>query len=524
MKNALRIPILILLLIFLGCSKDNNEAPIVPKSDAKVLTSFILDSADNPALNTVISASINQANKTITAEVPFNTNITGLTPQISISDKASVDPKGPKDFSIPVIYTVTAEDGTTAAYNTSVTIQEKVNNAPLDFELISPTVNGPNAGISLTPTLSWNASTDPDGNTVIYDIYLNPGDTALELYAENVTDTRYSINQRLSVSENYVWRVVAKDPDGAMTSSETSNFSTRDIEFNTVPVTTNAEFPERYLHSAVVFQDKMWVIGGSDSNYEELNDIWFSTNNGKSWETISNNVPFSKRLGHTLTVYDNKMWVIAGKSANNDYKNDIWFSEDGENWVFLTDSAEFTARHGHTSVVFDNKLWVIGGFDVNGDRQNDVWSSTNGIFWNQETNAAPFNGRGNHTSVAFDNKIWVIGGGSRNDVWSSPDGITWTEENPFAPFTPRTGHTTVVFDNKMWVIGGIDNQDKKQDDVWYSKDGITWTEVPDNAPFLGRMFHTSVVFNNKIWVIAGNANLDGRIGNGEQINDVWNLD
>jgi sugar lactone lactonase YvrE len=48
--------------------------------------------------------------------------VTSLTPDISVSPKAGVNPSGLQDFTNPVQYTVTAEDGTKATYTVSITV------------------------------------------------------------------------------------------------------------------------------------------------------------------------------------------------------------------------------------------------------------------------------------------------------------------------------------------------------------------------------------------------------------------
>ena len=73
-------------------------------------------------------------------------------------------------------------------------------------------------------------------------------------------------------------------------------------------------------------------------------------------------------------MYDDKLWVVGGHDANYDYQNDVWYSSDGETWTQATAAAPFSARREHTSVVFDDKVWVIGGDDENKGRKNDVWA------------------------------------------------------------------------------------------------------------------------------------------------------
>jgi hypothetical protein len=78
----------------------------------------------------------------VTAEVPFSTNLAQLIPTIEISPRASISPQTGilTDFSNPVTYTVTAEDGTTKSFVVTV-IPEPApyigswKGGPIDFGL-----------------------------------------------------------------------------------------------------------------------------------------------------------------------------------------------------------------------------------------------------------------------------------------------------------------------------------------------------------------------------------------------------
>lgn len=71
-----------------------------------------------------VTGVIDETNHTISLSIPFNTDVTNLTPTIMISDKASVAPNNntAQNFTNPVTYVVTAEDGFTQNYTVTVTI------------------------------------------------------------------------------------------------------------------------------------------------------------------------------------------------------------------------------------------------------------------------------------------------------------------------------------------------------------------------------------------------------------------
>jgi hypothetical protein len=119
----------------------------------------------------------------------------------------------------------------------------------------------------------------------------------------------------------------------------------------------------------------MWVIAGEDSEGRK-NDVWYSED-GKKWVEATSKAQFPERSLHTSVVFNNKMWVIGGSGYDGFmvYKNDVWFSSDGIKWKKIEMASGFSKRYGHASIVFKDKIWVIGGRggkDV-GDIKNDVW-------------------------------------------------------------------------------------------------------------------------------------------------------
>ena len=263
----------------------------------------------------------------------------------------------------------------------------------------------------------------------------------------------------------------------------------------------------KYGQSSVVFNNKIWVIGGYDLSTNRYFSYVSSSTDGISW-LDNGQAAFQARAWHTSVDFNNNMWVIAGQGSSGSL-SDVWYSTDGVAWTQATANAEFASRDRHSSLIFNNKMWVIAGED-NSVAKNDVWYSTDGVAWTQATANAGFSPRCGHSSIVFDNKMWVIGGGINgtsqmfNDVWYSPDGVAWTQATANAAFSPRTGHSSLTFDNKMWIIAGADNSGLRND-VWYSTDGAAWTQVTVSTCFTPRSDFSSLVFNNEMWVIAGNA-------------------
>ncbi|NMH89924.1 Kelch repeat-containing protein [Flavivirga algicola] len=488
-----------------GSTQEYVCSVLVDKNNAKELLTFAFTKADNLNLEEDITGTISTSDHTIMTRFAHGTDVTALTPSIALSELATVSPSGTQDFSSPITYTVTAEDGSTQEYICTAL----VNRAPEAFSLVAPVTGATEVDRLLS--FGWEASTDPEGGTVSYNFYLGTEETSTTLFAENLSITSFTLTERLRAKQIYYWRVEAVDEEGVSTSSAIHAFNTREVDFSALAITDNAEFSKRWGHTTVVYNDKLWVIGGDDGDGK--NDVW-SSSNGISWDEVASNAAFSGRWRHTSVVFNNKLWVIGGYDGTR--KNDVWSSSDGITWTEATSNAPFTGRYGHTTVVYKDKLWVIGGDDTS--KKNDVWSSSDGITWTEVTSNAPFTGRFGHTTIVYNDKLWVIGGrdGSyKNDVWSSSDGVNWTEVTSNAPFAERYYHSAVAYDGKLWVMGG--SNANPRNDVWYSLDGITWTNVTDDAEFSQRNLHTTVVYNGQVWVIGGVQIRDLK-------NDVWAFD
>lgn len=96
----------------------------------------------------------------------------------------------------------------------------------------------------------------------------------------------------------------------------------------------NAPFAPRHSFQTVVYEDKIWVVSGfaSDSAMQPIwfSDVWVSSD-GKIWEEINSSAPFGGRHEHQTVVFNNRVWLIGGLMGkpSEAYENDIWYTESG---------------------------------------------------------------------------------------------------------------------------------------------------------------------------------------------------
>lgn len=252
--------------------------------------------------------------------------------------------------------------------------------------------------------------------------------------------------------------------------------------------TPNADWITRYAFGSVAYDNKMWVMGGQlwTMGGEWLdNDVWYSTD-GANWTQVTASANWTPRSTFTTLVYDDKMWVIGGWDDGTGYLNDVWYTTDGIDWTQATANANFFARTWATSQVYDNKMWVIGGQTLGPTPLNDTWYSTNGADWTEATANAGWVARYGHDSVVYNDMLWVLGGtngvDSYNDTWYSSDGVTWTETSELAEWYERYYLQALAYNNETYVFSGINGD--YRGDVWYTGPEMV---TGDNMTFVPKM-------------------------------------
>ena len=259
-----------------------------------------------------------------------------------------------------------------------------------------------------------------------------------------------------------------------------------------IEVSKKAEFAPRDGAGALVFGDRMWLIGGWNPNDVDNfplvcnNEVW-SSPDGLSWQLEKANTFLDGSFDvhsdwegrHTAgyVVYKGKMWIVGGDANQGHYQSDVWNSEDGRAWKWVNEGhpVPWGPRVLHYTVVFQDRIWVIGGQTLpqfapaNETYYSDIWATSDGIEWEHIIPKQPsWLARGMIGGcVVYDGRIWILGGGTYdiiknknrdknrgeyyNDVWSSADGLNWTLHTKSAQWHPRSYHDVAVFDGFMWV-------------------------------------------------------------------------
>jgi hypothetical protein len=247
---------------------------------------------------------------------------------------------------------------------------------------------------------------------------------------------------------------------------------------------TKSELPTAGLNSGyqkyVQFKDAVYALGTMEGNYTNmrLSSRIARTSDFKHWEVLAETSQLPERVFYGAVVFDNKIWLMGGFDGRR-YYNDVWNSADGVHWTKVLTGAQWSPRIVGAAVVFKNRIWIIGGGLVDGEPTDgragtEVWSSEDGINWRLATDkmarlwgASP---------VVYDGKLWLVGanrdGSFSRAVMVTDDGVRWKEEP--ALWSPRGGAATWVFKDKLYLTGGkysvTENGEIKfiySNDVWY---------------------------------------------------------
>lgn len=156
-------------------------------------------------------------------------------------------------------------------------------------------------------------------------------------------------------------------------------------------------------HSAVIsFKDKLWLFGGQQEDvfYSQTNDIW-SSEDGISWIQVTANAPFRPRYDHEAVVFDNKIWILGGAyntPCNETYSDshcthveklyDIWFSEDGTNWEKSSYELPFNLDYETIFIVIKDRIIVFDSMYLqaySNPKRLIYWVSEDGEHWVKTT-------------------------------------------------------------------------------------------------------------------------------------------
>ncbi len=261
-------------------------------------------------------------------------------------------------------------------------------------------------------------------------------------------------------------------------------FSSDGQTWEQAEVTSSTMWAARYNFGCTVFDDKLWVIGGQNADSTtNLNDVWYSET-GTDWQEAeqTSRAMWSVRSGLGCVTFDNKLWVIGGSnSAIGAAYNDVWFSSDGSYWTEAVPSSGiiWDERQSFGCSPLNGKIYIAGGMGSFSPGSmattyfSDVWSSADGITWTRLNADSEWGARAYLMMKQYSAKLWIAGGAGENntsahkDLWYSSDGISWYEYDTENHWEARIGQCGTVYKDRLWIMGGYNTEGNMYTDIWY---------------------------------------------------------
>lgn len=247
----------------------------------------------------------------------------------------------------------------------------------------------------------------------------------------------------------------------------------------------------RSSHSAVAWNHRLVIYGGQDLREGLVPGLWVCTINEldtseelwEQWELAENNPPPLSH--HSAILYQDQMYLFGGIDSlrenatvyilNLHTKQVSSKSPDGPQLPPGIDS--------HSAVLHTHDMVVFGGF-IGGSRTNRVFSlDLSALQWREIAFAAlqpaP---RSCHTAVVHQNSMFVFAGiGDDNvkysDLWEL-NLISWEwKQISCEGEVPegRSGHTACCCENYMVVFGGSREITKETNEMWaFNFDALQW--------------------------------------------------
>lgn len=130
----------------------------------------------------------------------------------------------------------------------------------------------------------------------------------------------------------------------------------------------------RMGHSASLYQGyKLLVYGGENEHREYLSDVVILDLKTMHWTQPEVQGPQPRgRARHASVVYEDKLFIIGGLTGETNYILDDICYLDLKTWTWSR-TWSFVGRFDHSAWIWGGRLWVFGGLGPEMERSTEIW-------------------------------------------------------------------------------------------------------------------------------------------------------
>lgn len=252
-------------------------------------------------------------------------------------------------------------------------------------------------------------------------------------------------------------------------------------------------------HGMLDFNGRIYLVGGQNGDstaFDPGTGKVFSSGGGVNWYLEGLLPQTIQDAGYV--VFQGRMWVLGGYYGSlGDYQRTVFSSADGRVW---RQEPDLPFKLGGMAVYdYNGTLFIAGGFDTEaGTNSKHVCVMIENNEWLDLGEVLPY-GVSYAASPFYRFQMWLIGGsvdgGDTEQVLASADGSTW---QTFAPWPYQfDGAKAVVVNDEMWVAGGWAAELGGPNPRVYRGDGFAWTrdeDMPLPAAYGAIMARRSILF------------------------------
>jgi len=235
--------------------------------------------------------------------------------------------------------------------------------------------------------------------------------------------------------------------------------------WESVPSKSEWTLPLKTEHSAVLYKTSMFIFGGysgglgyRDSNLYEYNLLT------KHWSKIEPQGEIPRdRSAHTAVVYRDHMYILGGWDGMDSNKDLYKYSFETREWSRVLQSGNVPPNiRSHAAVVYKDQMIVCGGYGNEGHPESVYIFYFEKGEWVEIDGKEGFRprGRSRFKAVVFNDSLWCYGGWDRkayfHDLWRF-DLIThkWHKIETYTNKLSNLGqHSMVIHNGIMYIYGG----------------------------------------------------------------------
>ena len=322
----------------------------------------------------------------------------------------------------------------------------------------------------------------------------------------------------------------------------------------------NKNFPEgREQFSIFLRNNEIIISGGICSNMKSL-AIWSLNLERLEWKKIKSNELLNNRYGHTGIVYQNKLYFFGGKMKYLNIDNLCWLDVYSLNDYSYnspeTEKLSPEPRKNHIAELLGSQMFIHGGINESNEILNDCFLLTfSSLKWNictinKNTPAPKLYGHsscvviphlmlfhrkfsiysypnlelGKLNNLIKEKGIYIFGGKSKeegglsNQLWILITGkkpMEWVKpETKGKPPSPRYFHSMNYYEKGNFLIihgGRNDNMSDSSalnDTFIFDLENFEWVSIIlysqlNGFKVLNRCGHQSAIFSNKLIIFGG---------------------